>query len=287
MTPPISDSDPGNAPVSPGWNTQAAAAGWRQWTPTLAQYLDPPTEIMFDLAGLHTGDHVLDVAAGSGGQTILAARRVGPTGFVLATDLSPQMLAFAETEVQNAGLANVETRVMDAQNLDLSAESFDAVICRGGLEFFPEPEQALGSMRRVVKTGKKVAVVIFSAPDKCPHVAIPASIIRERAQVAPPPPGTPGLFTLATPGLLQGVYERAGFRDVQVVPVTTHLHLSSAAECVRFAHDVGAPLQQLLAHWSDAERQEVWKEVEQALRRYEGPSGFEAPCELLVGVGTK
>jgi ubiquinone/menaquinone biosynthesis C-methylase UbiE len=288
---PISDSDPVNAPIPPGWSTQAAAAGWHQWKATLAQYADPPTEIMFDLAGVHTGDHVLDVAAGSGGQTILAARRVGPTGFVLATDVSPQMLAFAETEVQNAGLTNVETQVMDATKFDLTEESFDAVICRGGLEFFPGPEKVLVSMRQVVKPGKKVGVVVFSAPDRCPHVAIPAAIIRERAQAAPPPPGTPGplpgLFSLAKPGLLQALYERAGFRDVQVVPVTTHLHLSSAAECVRFTQAVGGAVQHMLAHLSDTERQELWKAVEQALRPYEGPSGFEAPCEFLVGVGTK
>jgi hypothetical protein len=142
-------------------------------------------------------------------------------------------------------------------------------------------------MRRVVKPSKKVGMVVFSAPDKSPFVAIPASMIRERAQVAPPPPGTPGLFSLAKPGLLQEVYERAGFREVQVVPVTTHLHLSSAAECVRFVQDVGGPIVQMIAHLSDAERQEAWNDVEQALRNYEGPSGFEAPCEFLVGVGTK
>jgi ubiquinone/menaquinone biosynthesis C-methylase UbiE len=242
---------------------------------------------MFDLAGIHTGDHVLDVAAGSGGQTILAARRVGPTGFVLATDISPQMLNFAATEVQNAGLTNVETQLMDATRFDLTEESFDAVICRGGLEFFPEPEKVLFSMRHVVKPSKKVGVVVFSAPDKCPHVAIPASIIRQRAQLAPPPPGTPGPFSLAKPGILQALYERAGFRAVQVVPVTTHLHLSSAAECVRFNQAAGGAVQHWLAHMSDTERQELWKEVEQALRSYEGPSGFEAPCEFLVGVGTK
>src|SRR5829696_8838354 len=141
MTRPTPDSDPGNAPVPAGWDPQAA--GWHRWARTLAQYLDPPTEIMFDLAGIHTGDHVLDVAAGSGGQTILAARRVGPTGFVLATDLSPQMLAFADMEIQHSGLTNVETQVMDAENLDLAEASFDVVICRGGLEFFPEPEKVL------------------------------------------------------------------------------------------------------------------------------------------------
>ena len=128
MTSPKSGSEPDSTLIP---------AGRHRWTPTIAQYTDPPTEIMFDLAGIHAGDRVLAVAAGSGGQTILAARRVGPAGFVLATDLSPQMLAFAETEIQHAGLSNVRTQVMDADNLDLAGESFDAVICRGGLEFFP------------------------------------------------------------------------------------------------------------------------------------------------------
>src|SRR5512143_2590296 len=114
MTSPKSDSEPAGALIP---------AGWHRWAPTIAQYTDPPTEIMFDLAGIHAGDHVLDVAAGSGGQTILAARRVGPAGFVLATDLSPQMLAFAATEIQHAGLTNVETQVMDGESLQLDEES--------------------------------------------------------------------------------------------------------------------------------------------------------------------
>jgi hypothetical protein len=161
------------------------------------------------------------------------------------------------------------------------------VICRGGLEFFPEAEKALGGMRHVVKTGKKVGVVVFSVPDKCPFVAIPAALISERAQIPAPPPGAPGLFSLAQPGLLQALYEGAGFRDVQVVSVSTHLHLPSAVECVHFIQDVGGPLQHILAPFSNAQREEAWNAVEQVLRRYEGPSGFDAPCEFLVGVRTK
>lgn len=74
---------------------------------------------------------------------------------------------------------------------------------------------------------------------------------------------------------------------MQVVSVTTHLHLPSAVDCVHFIQDVGGPLQHILAPFSDTQRQEAWNAVEQALRRYEGPSGFDAPCEFLVGVGTK
>ncbi len=93
----------------------------------------PATERMLELADLQAGNRVLDVAAGTGDQTLLAARRVGPTGYVLAIDLAANMLNAAADTVRKAGLTNVETRVMDAENLDLDADSFDAVICRLGL----------------------------------------------------------------------------------------------------------------------------------------------------------
>ena len=74
---------------------------------------------MLDLAGVDIGHRVLDVAAGTGEQTLLAAQRVGPTGAVLATDIAAQMLALAEDAVARAGLENVETRVLDARDLNL------------------------------------------------------------------------------------------------------------------------------------------------------------------------
>ena len=100
-------------------------------------------EIMLDLANLRTGSRVLDVAAGTGDQTILAARHVGPTGYVLATDLSISMLNLAADAARDAGLKNVETRQMDAENIDLDADSFDAVVCRMGLMLFSDPVKAL------------------------------------------------------------------------------------------------------------------------------------------------
>ena len=75
---------------------------------------------MLDLANLRPGNSVLDVAAGTGDQTLMAAARVGPTGYVLATDISANMLKLASDAVREAGLMNVETRVTDAENIDLN-----------------------------------------------------------------------------------------------------------------------------------------------------------------------
>jgi ubiquinone/menaquinone biosynthesis C-methylase UbiE len=85
----------------------------------------------------------------------MAAQRVGPSGYVLAIDVSASMLKLAVNAAREAGLMNVETRVMDAENIDLDANSFDAVICQLGLMVFPDPMKVLAAMRRVLRTGQK------------------------------------------------------------------------------------------------------------------------------------
>jgi ubiquinone/menaquinone biosynthesis C-methylase UbiE len=105
--------------------------------PKRVEKTQKPNETMLDLANLRAGCRVLDVAAGTGEQTLLAARRVGPTGYVLATDISASMLNLAAQAIRDAGLRNVETRVMDAANIEVKADSFDAVICGKVSCFFP------------------------------------------------------------------------------------------------------------------------------------------------------
>jgi cyclopropane fatty-acyl-phospholipid synthase-like methyltransferase len=101
----------------------SAAQAWHDWAPTLQQWLGPATELMLDMAGVKRGGHVLDVAAGAGDQTLHAARRVGPEGSVLATDLSPTILEFADRNARSMGYTNVRTRVMDGENIDVEGGS--------------------------------------------------------------------------------------------------------------------------------------------------------------------
>src|ERR671917_1769197 len=118
---------------------QSAAEPWYRWGPTVDEWLGQATETMLDMAGVGPGGRVLDVAAGAGGQTIAAAKRVGASGYVLATDISSNILEFASAAAQEEGLTNVETRVIDGESLEeLEEESFDAVISRVGLIYFPE-----------------------------------------------------------------------------------------------------------------------------------------------------
>jgi ubiquinone/menaquinone biosynthesis C-methylase UbiE len=116
----------------------AAAEAWNRWSPLLSRWLGPATEMMLDMTGVKVGSRVLDVAAGAGEQTLTAARRVGPTGYVLATDISSGILEYTARNAGLAGLSNVETVAADGEALDqIAAEPFDAVISRVGLIYFP------------------------------------------------------------------------------------------------------------------------------------------------------
>ena len=265
-----------------------AAEAWARWGPTLEQWLGQATDRMLDAAGTGPGGHVLDVAAGAGGQTLAAARRVGPEGGVLATDVSPTILSYAAKAAAEAGVTNVETREADGEALDdLREGSFDAVISRLGLIYFPDQHKALTAMRRVLRDGGRVAAVVYSTPDRNGFFSIPVSIIRERAQLPPPQPGQPGPFSLGAPGILEAALTDAGFRDVTVDTVPAPLRLPSAAECVRFERESFGALHQMLASLPEAERDGVWADIEDALRRFDTADGFVGPCELLVAAGTK
>jgi SAM-dependent methyltransferase len=265
---------------------QAAAEPWHRWRPTLEAWLGEATGTMLDMAGVERGARVLDVAAGAGGQTLAAARRAGPEGHVLATDISSNILAFAERSAREAGLRNVETRVVDGEHLDLAPGTFDAVVSRVGFIYFPDQQAAFAGMLRALRPGGRLAGIVYSTPDANGFFSVPISIIRRRAQLPPPAPGQPGPFSLGAPGAIEAALERAGFTRVEARRVAAPLRLPSTAEFVRFARESFGALHQMLAGLDEAEREEAWAEIAHELSRYETPDGFEGPCELLVAAGT-
>jgi SAM-dependent methyltransferase len=266
---------------------QEAANAWNDWSPLLRAWLGPCTDLMLDMAEIKAGDRVLDVAAGAGDQTIQAARRVGPAGFVLATDISPAILEFAAQNVLRTGNRHVETAVMDGEALTVPEASFDAVISRVGLIYFPDQQRALAGMKRALKPGGRVAAIVYGTAERNGFFATPVSIIRRRANLPPPLPGQPGPFSLGGAGVLEQAFADAGFRDVRSCTVAAPVELPSAAECVRFERESFGALHQMLSGLDQAGQDAAWREISVALRAFETSAGFVGPCEMIVAVGTK
>lgn len=268
------------------WNN--AAEAWHRWGTLLSRWLGPATETMLDMAGVTHGSRVLDVAAGAGEQTLTAARRVGPAGHVLATDISPVILEYAERSSHLAGLDNVSTHAIDGECLDeLHADPFDAVISRVGLIYFPDQQKALRGMRTNLRHGGKVAAMVYSKAECNGFFSVPVSIIRRRAQLPPPLAGQPGPFSLGQPEVLEEALANAGFRDIHIEKVGAPVRVATAAECLQFEQESFGALHQMLGSLSDTEKDEAWTEIEQALQQFETGHQFEGPCEMLIAVGTK
>ena len=286
VQPPVFDATKYKETTRAQWET--AAEAWDRWGGLLSAWLGPATETMFDMAAIGAGSQVLDVAAGAGDQTLQAAARVGAAGRVLATDLSPTILDFAARRAAAAGHAHVETRELDGEALtELEEESFDAVISRVGMIYFPDQQKALAGMRHALRDGGKVAAMVYSTADKNGFFSIPVSIIRRRAELPPPLPGQPGPFSLGGEGVLEEAFRQAGFRDVESRVIDAPVRVDTAAECLAFEKESFGALHQMLGGLSEGERDGAWAEIEEELTKFENGDGFVGPCELVVAVGTK
>jgi SAM-dependent methyltransferase len=160
-----------------------AAAAWRRWQPVIDGWLREGTDLMLDLAQVQAGGRVLDVAAGAGGQSFAAARRVGPKGEVLATDVAENLVRYLERDAAAAGLTQVRAAVMDGEDLRVPRGRFDAVICRLGLMYLPDREAALSGMGAALRPGGRLGAIVFSTPEANRFFSVPASIIRRAAQI--------------------------------------------------------------------------------------------------------
>lgn len=269
------------------WGRKESADWWSAGQAARQQLYGAATEMMLDLAGVRTGSRVLDVAAGTGESTLMAAARVGSKGHVVAADVSASMLDVAAEAARKAGMTNVETRVMNAENLELDTDSFDAVVCRIALMLFPNPAKALTEMRRVVKPGGKVAAMVCAALEKNPYHGILHKTVRRLGNIPPPAAGEPWMYGLGEVGALEEVYRRADFLNVSVRAVPIWRRLASAAAAVENMRKGVGDNRELMNRLNEADRERAWTEIGEQLRQYEGPNGFEIPGEVLIGVGNK
>lgn len=193
------------------------------------------------------------------------------------------MLEMTAMSARQKGLSNVDTRVMDAQRLDLESDSFDVVISRFALMLIPDIDKALTEIRRMLRRGGRVAALVFS---KCPYLSIPHAAARRVGRLTSPPEPF-GEFRLAGPGVMSGAYRNAGFHNVAIHEFSTRRHFPSLAEAMHYAKETPLPLRELMVQLSLVQREQAWAEIEHALQQFVGPDGYDSPCELLIGIGTK
>ena len=244
----------------------SAAKGWHDWQELILGSTAGVSRRLVELAGIESGDRVLDVATGSGERSLTAAKLVGAAGQVVATDISSEMLGYARERAAAAGIENIEFVEAEASSLDFPPYSFDAALSRWGIIFEPEAEAAAARIRGFLKPGARMAIASWGPPERMPMLSIPMRTVMTRLNVPPPPPGTPGPLSRPTREAIAGLLEAGGFSDVEVEEIEVELEWDSAEEFARFTREIAPPISALLANHSPEVREETWAAVAEAAR---------------------
>jgi enediyne biosynthesis protein CalE5 len=264
---------------------QSAAVGWRKWSPTIDAGTSSVSERLVELAGVEPGSRVLDVAAGYGEPALTAARRAGPSGSVVATDISAEMLAYGRERAAAAGLENVEFVESPAAALDFDADSFDAALSRWGIIFEPEAEAVAGRVRSFLKPGARFAISSWGPPERVPMIALPMKVASDTLDVPLPPPGTPGPLSRPTPDALGGILEAAGFGDVEVEDAEVVIEWASPEEFTQFNSEIVPPLRALLAARPEEAREKALPAITEAVRKMSGDGQVTLSNLVLLAAG--
>lgn len=280
--------DPVRYKAGQRWEWDTAAPRLKDWGPFIVQQLQPVSERMMELADIQLGSRVLDVATGGGDPAVTAAHRVGPSGHVLATDLSPQMVALGRERVAELGLHNIDFREMDAEAPDLPEHSFDVVFSRFGLMFLPDPQLALQRLRQLLVPGGWFVTAVWGPPQRVPFVRWPMEVAMRVLQVPAPPPQMPGPFSLADSHRLEQLLTQAGFTAVQTEPMLLTLEWASVDDYIHFQQAILTGFNALLAKYPAEQQAEVWRAVAETARQSTTLDGrCHTENEVVLAVGRR
>ena len=268
---------------------QSVAPGWRKHDQLLKDAFSSVSEALLDGAGISSGQHVLDVACGTGEPAIPAALRVGPKGKVTASDFVPAMVDIAREKARALGLGNIEFQIIDGEQLGAPASAYDAATMRWGLMFMPAPVACLSAIRKALKDGARFATACWAGAEVNPWASLPLSILKNYLELPPPQPGQTGIFAYEDPDRIRSVMTEAGFRDISIDAMDVLWSgADSGADYFQQVIEMAGPLASLYAKLSNQERSAYASEVaQQADQMSVRKPGIAIPGRTWIAVGTR
>jgi SAM-dependent methyltransferase len=269
-----------------GWSS--VAGDWAELAERIDQQLRPAAEWMIEAVAPRSGDRVLELAGGPGTLSILLAGRVAPGGSVLHTDFSEAMVEAARERFRSESVEGIESRVMDAEQIDLPDGSMDIVACRMGYMLMADPAAALRESARVLSPGGRLALAVWTDARSNPWVALAMQAVMTELNAPPPPPDAPGMWSLGDRERVEGLLRDAGLEDVRLEILDAQTEFDSAAQWIEGTRRLAGPLRALFANLEESVREEIERRMLELARPYEQPDGrLEMPEQMLVASATR
>lgn len=257
---------------------------WQKHLGTIRTMFQPITQALIDDAGIVAGQSILDVAGGSGEPSLTIAETVGASGSVTCTDAVAEMAAAAEMESQRRGLRNVHFRQCTADSLPFADHEFDAVICRLGVMFFPDPLAALREMLRVTKRDGAIALAVWDKNELNPFSYLITNVFaRYFESAAPADPNAPGAFRFAEPGSLARILADAGAVDVKERVLKFNIAAPISPEQFwEMRSQTSGTLREKLATLSPDQAEWLAHDAQEAVRHFFSNDEMSIPAQMII-----
>jgi ubiquinone/menaquinone biosynthesis C-methylase UbiE len=270
----LSAVDPKQYKETQRHNWDSVAHGWEKWWRVIEIGAEKVSRRLIELASIKVGSNVLDISTGIGEPAITAAREVGNTGQVLATDISSEMLSIAKQRAINAGLQHaIVFKQGDTGTMELPNSTFDAALCRFGLMFLPDLDTALLNIYGSLVNGGRFAAAVWASPEKDSLFTSTMNTVMKETRTSPPPAGVPGPFSLSDENLLRNYFVNSGFKDVTIERIDVTFDFGSSKEYASFVLETAGPLQEMLSNESSERRQKILEAVSESARKFADNTG--------------
>jgi ubiquinone/menaquinone biosynthesis C-methylase UbiE len=239
-------------------------------------------------AGIREGHTVLDVAGGPGEPSLTIAETVGPSGSVICTDAVAEMVQAAERAADGRGITNVSFRQCPAELLPFDRDSFDVVVCRLGVMFFPDPLSGLREMLRVTKPRGMLALAAWHQSELNPFCSSVSEVLSHYVETPPVDPDAPGAFRFAQPGKLASILRDAGAVDVHERILEFQIAAPiSVDEFWELRSATSSTLRKKLASFPDAQVRQVAEDVKEDVRGFFPNGEMSFPAQIIIVSGQK
>ena len=267
---------------------RASAPFWEKHREIIRQMFAPVTQALVEDGLIGSGNTVLDIASGPGEPALTIAALVGSEGEVFGIDPAPEMVDAARRATDYLGFRNAQFKVASADRLPFPADTFDAVVSRFGVMFFPSPVDGVREMLRVLKPGRKLALAVWHFAENNPfHYAL-ARVIERFVDSPLPAPDAPDAFRFASPGKLRGALAEAGAMSPSERLLQFTIQASTPVEDFwTLRCEMSEKLREKLATLSGEQLTEVKRQALEVLRGYSTERGMSFPAEVLIVTGTK
>jgi ubiquinone/menaquinone biosynthesis C-methylase UbiE len=265
-----------------------SARYWQKHAGTIRTMFGPVTQALIEGADVIEGDAVLDVACGAGEPSLTIAETVGPTGSVTCTDVTPEMVAAAESEALRRGLTNVAFRQCAADSLPFESKSFDAVVSRLGVMFFPDPLASVREMLRVTKHEGAIALAVWGKSELNPFSYVITDVVARYLEAQPADPNAPGAFRFAEPGSLARIIAEAGAVEVKERVLKFDITAPIAPEQFwELRSETSGTLREKLATLAPLQANSLAQEAQDKVREYFSDNQVSIPAQMIIVTGRK